>query len=381
MKIFVDENIPQGQEAFSPYGEVNRFAGRKLKASDLGDCQALIVRSITQIHAGLLAGSQVRFVGTATIGTDHVDQAWLAQNGIAFASAPGCNANSVSEYVMAALLELQLSKGLRLEGATLGIVGYGHVGKKVRAKAEALGLKVLLCDPPLQDQGVKEHFHPYSYLLEHCDILSLHVPLTISGVYRTQGLFNLQSLAAIAKPLTLLNTCRGEVIEAQALTEGKKSGKIAHLVLDVFPGEPNPPPEVWRSCDILTPHIAGYSLQGKMGGTQQVLEAFCQTFQLPSPSPLREPEPAIPHIDLTTVGENAWPWDFFRTAVRHAYPILDDDMRLRKVLAGENPALGFDLLRRDYPIRHEFKKYLVKGYPLLPKNVLDTLSSWGFRVV
>jgi erythronate-4-phosphate dehydrogenase len=278
-------------------------------------------------------------------------------------------------------LELQDKKGLQLQGARLGIVGYGHVGRKVREKAEALGLAVLLCDPPLKDQGVHEAFHSYEELLGQCDILSLHVPLTIEGPYRTLGLFGLQSLKSITKPLTLLNTCRGEVTDAHALIAGKKSGQIANLILDVFPGEPNPPAEVWRLCDLMTPHIAGYSLQGKMGGTQQVLAAFCQTFHLPSPRPLSEPNPDQPVLDLTPGAQAASAWDIFRIAVRHAYPILEDDQRLRKVLEGQNPALGFDQLRRDYPIRHEFKKFQIKGYRNLPSDVQGTLHQWGFGVV
>ncbi len=399
MRIFVDENIPLGREAFEPYGEVIRFAGRKLQKSDLGDCQALIVRSITKVNSELLQGTPVRFVGTATIGTDHVDQAWLKEQGIAFASAPGCNANSVGEYVTAALLDLQAHDGLKLEGATLGIVGFGHVGKRVKAKAAAMGLRVLLCDPPLQEAGYPETFDDLQTLLRECDILSLHVPLTdalpakggapgtdsqTNNRHPTRHLLNRRLLADIAKPLTLLNTCRGEVVEAEALIEGKRSGKIARLVLDVFPGEPNPPREVWELCDLLTPHIAGYSLQGKLGGTTQVMAAFCQAFGFASPHSLPEPNPEKPEIDLELIqgsAEALTRWDVLRFAVEKAYTIRDDDTRLRAALKGENPGQNFDLLRRDYPIRHEFKKYSLKRIPPFMPGLQAFLHAFEFEIV
>lgn len=412
MRILVDENIPQGDTAFAPYGEVIRFHGRKLTAADLKDCQALIVRSITKVNAALLEGSPIAFVGTATIGTDHIDQAYLAQRGIGFASAPGCNAMSVADYVTALLLEWNARHGLALEpysayssvpasapispnsasSPRLGIVGYGHVGKKVRQKALALGLEVMLCDPPLQEQGQEAalgvRFHDFQTLLNTCDIVSLHVPLIRQGQHATLNMLNLERLAeaqrmrALAqhsRPIYLLNTCRGEVTQAEALLQNQ--GSLLRLALDVFPGEPDPAPALWQACDFITPHIAGYSLQGKLGGTAQVLAAFCQHFALPAPSPLQEPAPQQPVIDLSVLPPTTSRLEVLRHAVRHAYDLTADDARLRKALSSDNPAAGFDQLRRDYPIRHEFTRFKLDGYVQHDPAVISTLKNLGFGVL
>lgn len=384
MRILVDENIPQGDIAFAPYGRVERFPGRSLKREDIlrGEpCQALIVRSVTRVNAGLLDETPVRFVGTATIGTDHVDRAWLSERDIGFASAPGCNANSVAEYVVAALLTLMVEKGLSLEKAVLGIVGYGHVGRQVRRKAEALGLTVLLCDPPLQEQGGEEDFCDLAEILRQCHIVTLHTPLTKTGSHPTLGLFNRESLREISRPITLINTCRGEVTEADALIEGKKSGKIRHLVLDVFPGEPSPEPELWRICDLITPHIAGYSLQGKLGGTQQVLAAFCRFFHFSPPATLSEPLPSQPVIGLDGAAGHPSPWAAIHTAVGHAYPIQSDDLALRNALGDSEPGKQFDKLRRDYPIRHEFTRYRVTGSQGRQDGSQAILRRLGFEII
>jgi erythronate-4-phosphate dehydrogenase len=387
MRILVDENIPQGENAFAPYGQVQRFAGRNLRRSDLDGCEALIVRSITRVNAELLNGSPVRFVGTATIGTDHVDQAWLREKGIAFASAPGCNANSVAEYVTAALLELQAEAGLTLPGAILGIVGYGNVGKQVKKKAEALGMSVLLCDPLLQEQGFEEDFNTLSEVLRFADILSLHVPLTETGPHATRNLFHGGRLAELQRPITLINTSRGEITDEAALLDGKRLGKLKHLVLDVFPAEPTPNRSLWKVCDLISPHIAGYSLQGKLGGTQQVLEAFCKALGFIAPEPRSEPLPDRPLIDFSTLPADVLlasaqsPWALVRHAVRHAYPLRIDDRALRTALKTIDPGEGFDRLRRDYPIRHEFSRYEITHTSPEQEPALEILQSLGFGVV
>ena len=225
MQIFVDENIPQGREAFTPHGEVTLFHGRQLQADALKQADALIVRSITKVNKNLLEASPIQFVGTATIGTDHVDQAYLASRNIAFSSAPGCNANSVAEYVLSALSRLHVDQGFTWQQKTLGIVGYGHVGKKLAAKAKILGIRILLCDPPLQEAGLDhETYYDLSMLLEECDIISLHVPLTRTGAHPTLRMIHNENLSLIQKPLILFNSCRGEVIEEKALFEAKQKG-------------------------------------------------------------------------------------------------------------------------------------------------------------
>lgn len=382
MRIHVDENIPLGPEAFAAHGEVIRFAGRGLKRADLAGTDALIVRSVTRVNADLLAGTPVRFVGTATIGTDHVDQEWLRANGIGFSSAPGCNSNSVGEYMASALTWLQAEKGFAPEGKTLGIIGYGHVGKRVEAKASALGLRVLRNDPPLEDAAraagreAAGFFAPLERLLEECELLSLHVPLTLAGPHPTRSLCDAAFFARLARPVALFNTCRGEVIDEAALRAARASGKIRHLVLDVFAGEPEPDPATCASADLVTPHIAGYSLPGKLNGTTQIAAAFREHFGFADA--WRPDYPAPSGASIAYAGESDAA--FTRRCVAAVYDISADDARLRSALAGADPGKGFDRLRREYPIRHEFASYMVTGLPGEKRDLRSRLAGLGFRL-
>ncbi len=388
MKIFVDENIPQGREAFEAHGEVSLFAGRDLKKADLLDVQALIVRSITKVNAQLLSGTQVRFVATATIGTDHVDLPYLSENGIGFASAPGCNSNSVGEYICTALCILETRRGFSLEGKTLGIIGYGHVGKNLAVKAKAIGLNVLLFDPPLRDlarqKGMDDTlFSELETLLSKCDILSFHVPLVKAGPYPTLGMVNVDFINKLEKPIVLLNSCRGEVILEPALLHGLQTGKISHLVLDVFNREPNINSDLCAKTHIVTPHIAGYSLQGKMNGTTQVLNSFLNHFGFTSPWKATYPDPAhqqIEYSSLDSVGNPFSDSQFRAFCLLHAYPILEDDARLRHSLESSEAGENFDKLRRDYPVRHEFTQYRIVGLPNEKRDLGSQLLSLGFLI-
>lgn len=386
MRIWVDENIPMGREAFAAHGEVTLFAGRGLKRSDLAAADALLVRSVTRVDAALLEGTPVRFVGTATIGTDHIDQPYLAAKGIGFASAPGCNANSVGEYVASALTWLETEKGFPLEGKTLGIIGYGHVGKRVEAKAAGLGLKVLRNDPPLEESGASPGtlFSPLDRLLAECDILSLHVPLVKEGRHPTLGLADAGFFARLAKPVVLLNTCRGEVIDEPALRKAHAAGGIRHAVLDVFAGEPRPDPATCAIADLITPHIAGYSLPGKLNGTTQIAAAFRAFFgfrdtwspDYPHPKDADIPyAPAIPGA-----GNPADEVAFRRRCIARVYDIAEDDARLRAALRESDPGKGFDRLRREYPIRHEFASFRIPGLPPEKRELYSRLKALGFRL-
>ncbi len=392
MKIFVDENIPQGLEAFASHGEIILFHGRKLTQNDLKHADALIVRSITKIKTELLEDSPIRFVGTATIGTDHVDQNYLAQKGIGFSSAPGCNANSVAEYVLSALCRLQLNHDFAWRSKTLGIVGHGHVGKKLAAKAKILGLKTLLCDPPLQALQAQhslsknqESYFPLETLLQECDILSLHVPLTRSGPYPTYQMLNAQSLALIKKPLTLFNSCRGEVIEEKSLLQAKRDGKIQYLILDVFENEPNINPLLCSQTTFVTPHIAGYSIHGKLNGTQQIASAFCQFFNLRNDFKPVFPVPPQPIIEYGTnkmqALQNNFGQDFLVQCILSTYDIAHDDIALRLALQGENPGNAFDELRKKYPVRPEFCDLAIQNLPLENTHLHQILSALGFKIL
>jgi erythronate-4-phosphate dehydrogenase len=382
MKIWVDENIPLGSEAFSEHGEVIRFPGRNLARKDIGEADALIVRSITRVNASLLEGTPVRFVGTATIGTDHIDQPYLASRGIGFTSAPGCNANSVGEYVTAALTHLEVHKGFGLQGKTLGIVGHGHVGKQVERKALALGMRVLKSDPPLRDEAraAGKDASAYSELsdvLAQSDILSLHVPLTVDGPYPTLRLAGPDFFARLSRPIVLLNTCRGEVIDDKALNAALDAGKIRHLILDVFTGEPRIDQALCARADFVTPHIAGYSLQGKLNGTTQVAEAFRRFFGFDTRWSPQFPSPSRPEIEYADMGSDA---AFLQHCVAAAYDITADDRRLRDSFGESDPGKAFDRQRRDYPVRHEFPSYRINRLPEGKRELRSRLAELGFRI-
>lgn len=397
MRLLVDENIPQGREVFTPHGDVTTFHGRKLRRKDVRDADALIVRSITRVDADLLEGSNVRFVGTATIGVDHVDQEYLRTRNIGFSAAPGCNARSVAEYFVAALLHLHVKHGLELKGRTVGVVGYGNVGKQVAAIAPALGLNVLLCDPPLADAGFippAGEFLTLHELSARADIVTLHAPLTHSGPHPTHGMVNTAVFTSWNAPKVLMNMGRGEVIDEHALLQALDAGIVRHLVLDVFSGEPNVSPELVRRADLATPHVSGYSIQGKLNGTAQVLEAFRRYFGLEAKSAVTFPVPGNPVIDLrkesgaterglsprSSVDERRGVEAVLHDCVRRSYPIERDDAELRAVLGDPKFSTCFDALRKNYPTRHEFAGFRVAGIPAEKKILMEKIIRLGFSL-
>ncbi len=380
MVILVDENVPYGREAFGLLGEVRTAHGREISREMLADVDALVVRSITRVNRELLDGTPVRFVGTCTIGEDHVDKAWLASRGIVFSSAPGCNANSVGEYITAALLHLAGKHGLSLAGMKLGIVGVGNVGKRVWKKAEALGLQCVLNDPPRFDnEGGDSVFRPIQEILD-CDIVTFHVPLEKSGPYATWHLADAAFLSRMKPGAFLLNSSRGGVVDNQALKSALRDEKLRAAVLDVWEGEPRVDTELLGMVDIATPHIAGYSFDGKVNGTRQVYEALCAVLNRPAewdPSPLL-PEPECPQLTVDPSDTGA-----LSGAVRAVYEIMSDDARMREMLALATPdeqSAWFDRLRKEYPRRREFFNTRVT-FTRPDTDLKRTLSGVGFHCV
>ena len=274
LKIVLDENIPYGREAFETLGEVVLRPGRAISPEDVRDADMLMVRSITKVNAALLDGSKVRLVATATIGVDHLDEPYLRERGISFASAPGCNANSVGEYIAAALLVLAETRGFQLSYRKLGIIGHGNVGKRVEQKARALGMEVVLNDPPLARETGEKRYRPLEDIFD-CPIITTHVPLVKSGPDATRHLLNERFFSRCKTGTIILNTSRGSVCDGNALRAALESGKIGAAALDVWEGEPNVDMQLLANCAIATPHIAGYSFDGKVSGTQQIYEAAC----------------------------------------------------------------------------------------------------------
>ncbi len=377
MKIIVDENIPYGKEAFGALGEVETAAGRAIDTAMLRDADALIVRSITKVNEALLAGTSVRFVGTCTIGEDHVDKAYLAANDITFTSAPGCNANSVGEYIVAALLTLAQRYDLRLDTMTLGIVGVGNVGAKVFAKATALGMRCVLNDPPLADASKDPIYRPMDEILE-CDAITLHTPLTRRGKYPTWHLADKEFIRWLQPGAVLINSSRGSVVDAFALEEALRTAHIRAAVLDVWENEPTPNTALLEMTAIATPHIAGYSFDGKVNGTRQVYEALCVFLECAptwTPDALLPPPP-VP--DLTVDPRADAP---LTGAVSSVYDIMSDDAEMRGILElpREQHAAYFDGLRKNYPVRREFFNTAVRlTRPDAPLS--DTLSGIGFSL-
>ena len=274
MLILVDEDIPDGPEAFAALGEVRTFSGRSVGAADLAAADAIVVRSVSRVDERLLAGSGIRFVGTVTTGTDHVDVSWLERRGIAFASAAGCNAPTVAEYVLAAVLLLAGRLGFDPAARTLGIIGVGRIGSRVARWAKALGMSVLLCDPPLRRRTGDSCFIDAAELTRRADLVTLHVPLTEAGPDATRDLVDERWLAGLKEGAVLINTSRGEVVKEDCLPGALDAGRLSAVVLDVWRNEPNIDPALLRRIALATPHIAGYSVEARRRGVGMIAEAL-----------------------------------------------------------------------------------------------------------
>lgn len=376
MKIVADQNIPRVEEAFSGLGEVVPVDGRALDPALLSDADVLLVRSISRVDEALLRGTKVAYVGSATSGIDHVDREYLERRGIGFAWAPGVNAQSVAEYIVAALLELSTARDEPLAGRTLGAIGCGEVGRRVVRAARALGLRSLVNDPPLADTGhAPEPTVPLDELLARSDIISLHVPLNRREPYATFHLVDERFLNALRPGAWLINTSRGAVVDTGTLACALESGGLA-AVLDVWENEPRISPDLLERTALATPHIAGYSAEGKTNATETLYRAVCSHFGF-EPAWRNTLPPTPEPVDLSGLdGEQA-----VRTMVRHAYDIRADDARLRRLpeLPPEERPAYFDRLRAEYPVRREFAAWQC----VAPEDARarQTLRQLGFQVL
>lgn len=379
LKLVIDENISFAEEAFSDLGQIKLMHGRNINHESLRDADALIIRSVTQVNKSLLDHTPVKFVGTATIGTDHVDLDYLKQNNIHFASAKGCNADAVAEYVFTAIFHVLKKKGISLKNKTLGVIGIGNIGSRVVHMAKALGLNVIENDPPLERiSGNKERFHDLSYLLSNSDIITLHVPLNLGGIDNTFHLLNRENLELLKKDAVLINASRGSVLSNQALISKLNSDKNISLVLDVWENEPGFDLDLLRLSDIGTPHIAGYTLEGKINGTVMIYQALCRFLNLkPDFIPVLPPVP-YPDITLQT---NTPAEEIMNSVCSYVYDITEDDKLLRKTLhmSTDEKEKYFDSLRKDYKLRREFNNYKVKLEPFSPETG-DILKAFRFKL-
>ena len=374
MNLICASSVTFAAPAFAPLGELTLLPEGEITPERVRDADAVITRSKTRLDRALFEGSRVQFAGTCTAGTDHADAEGLSALGIHFASAPGCNANAVSEYVVAALLEAHADHGFTFAGKTLGIVGHGEVGSRVARKATALGMKVLRNDPPKAAEGASGPWTNLDDLLASSDVLTLHVPLVETGSWPTRNLLSAERLATMKPGAVLINACRGEVLDGPAAAAARRSGRLSWLVLDVWDPEPDVPLEVMAEADLATPHIAGHSVEGKVNGTRQILEALCAHFQVRhewDPLPLMPP-PLSERVSLPGEGD-------FETRLRHAlrscYELREDDRALRR--ADGPPGKLFTQLRRNYRDRREFSATTVTE---LRRDEREIYAALGFRV-
>ncbi len=360
MKIVADANIPQVAEAFQHLGEVELIPGREIRQEHLIDCQCLLVRTVTKVNQQLLEGTPVEFVGTATIGIDHIDENYLQQNKISFTNASGCNAEAASEYVISGLFALSEKRNFDPFQLKAGIIGCGNVGSRLYQKLNALGIEVLRNDPPLAKKSVGKEYVDLDTVIEQCDFLSLHVPLTLSGEHATKHLFDQERLSRLRENCLLVNAARGPVIDNEALITVIQQRPDLIVFLDTWEDEPTPSKELLASIDLATPHIAGYSVEGRLRGTQMILDAACEHFGRTSDWHMSKLLPDRIELEITPTKDDL---EFWQDAFAKHHDIWVEHNALLKILKLGDDQAGayFDSLRRVYPERFEYERYQLIG--------------------
>jgi erythronate-4-phosphate dehydrogenase len=353
--IVADSKTPLSKRAFAQLGELRTIETPAFTRDAIQDAEMIVVRSETAVGRDLLEGTRVRFVGTATIGTDHVDLKYLRKREIGFASAPGSNANSVAEYLAAALLVVARRRRTRIAGTTIGVVGVGNVGSRVVRMAEGLGMNVLCNDPPLARATGDRRFVPLDALM-NADVVTLHVPLTREGEDPTYHLFDRERLARMRSDAILVNTSRGAVVETSALTTALAEGGIRGAVLDVWEHEPDIDTELLSLVDLGTPHIAGYSVDGKVNAAKMLFAAACTFFKV-NASWIDDPDaPRPPDAQIAVSDASGSTEEILHDVVSRCYDIEADDADLRRVMSLPHEERGkfFRGLRAGYRVRYEF---------------------------
>ena len=373
MKIIIDDKIPYIRGAFEDVAEVIYLPGSKTTAEIAKNADAIVTRTRTICNEKLLAGSSVKFIATATIGYDHIDTDYCDAAGIKWTNAPGCNSKSVEQYIASTLMVLAETKKLKLKDLCIGIVGVGTVGSKVAKICEIFGMKVFLNDPPRERAEGSDKFVSLETIKNEADIISLHVPLNIKGEDATFHMGNESFFSALKKRPVLINSCRGEVIKTDAVKKALKTKQLSSFVCDCWENEPDLDLELLKMTDIATPHIAGYSKDGKAKGTLMSVLAISDFFGLGlnnwQPSGVELPTNPIIEID----GEGMNEQEVFSKAILHTYDIRHDDKLLR--LSPEH----FEQQRGDYPTRREFQAFTIRTQRVEEKT-LEKLELLGFNV-
>lgn len=373
MKIIIDDKIPYIRGAFEDVAEVIYLPGSKTTAEIAKNADAIVTRTRTICNEKLLAGSSVKFIATATIGYDHIDTDYCDAAGIKWTNAPGCNSKSVEQYIASTLMVLAKTKKLQLKDLCIGIVGVGNVGSKVAKICEIFGMKVLLNDPPRERAEGSDKFVSLETIKNEADIISLHVPLNIKGEDATFHMGDESFFSALKKRPVLINSCRGEVIKTDAVKKALKTKQLSSFVCDCWENEPDLDLDLLKMTDIATPHIAGYSKDGKAKGTLMSVLAISDFFGLGlnnwQPSGVELPTNPIIEID----GEGMNEQEVFSKAILHTYDIRHDDKLLR--LSPEH----FEQQRGDYPTRREFQAFTIRTQRVEEKT-LEKLELLGFNV-
>ncbi len=371
MKLYIDENIPYAKQFFSDFGELHFFSGRDVTAQELSDADILLVRSITKVDEDLLAANEkLQFVGTATIGTDHINQNYLKQENICFSSAPGCNKISVADYILSSLLVVAEKQKFLLIDKTVAIVGAGNTGSAVYQRLNALGISCKLYDPPLQNAGDPREFCSFDEVV-NADIISLHVPKIIEGEFPTVHMFDEAVLSKLTDKQILMNASRGEVIDNQALLKLAKVGGIPTLVLDVWENEPTIEKALLPYVEIATPHIAGYSLDGKARGTEMLYQALC-TFLQKNIAHKADDFVVAPAISDVSINQ-ALTQPLLKRLMHLVYDVRRDDALFRQMIDQDD---GFDIMRKTYSERRELSTLTVKT----DSTQTQLLQSLGFSI-
>ena len=374
MKIVIDENIPFIRGVFEPWARVVYSPGRAIDKEMVSDADALIVRTRTICNSRLLEGSRVTIVASATIGFDHIDTIWLETRGIKWVNAPGCNSGSVMQYITAALFFVAARHSFDLRSLKLGVVGIGNVGSKVVRAARSLGMTVLQNDPPRERKEGAGEFVSLDRIIEESDILTLHVPLTMEGIDKTFHLINDSNLSRFKRGCILINTSRGEVVDNPALHNALSASMLRGAVLDVWEDEPDADRRLIELADLATPHIAGYSVDGKANATIAVVNEVASALGIPLHNwrPDELPQPAEPVIDLPGHATGQSPLEGVAQAVRHTYPVDEDDHLFRS-----NPD-KFEFLRNNYRKRREFSSFAVRSDDPETASIIKDL---GFNLI
>ena len=369
MKIVADDKIPFLRGLLEPFAEIKYVSVKDFTQKNIKDAEILLIRTPNKCTRELLTGTNVKFIASTTIGFDHIDIDYCKEAGIKWMNCPGCNAVSVSQYMIGTLIELSRKKDFSLHDKTLGIIGVGNVGKQVEHVCKAYGLKYLKCDPPRAEKEGKTDFVDLQTIAEECDIISFHVPLEKNGKYSTFHLANENFFQLLKKKPYFINASRGSVHDTKALLNAKKAGLIEDLVIDCWEGEPDISTELLNEAIIATPHIAGFSADGKANGTRMCVEAIAKEyhFEIKNLDTFTQPPlPLDPIIDLNKFSDNR-----IENAILTTFSPLNEDKKLRKF------PKQFESLRTHYENPREFHAYKIINATEEEKEILQKL---GFLV-